>query len=127
MATPIPVDADATPNYTPAQHATWHNAFAAFYNAALKGAGLTDTKTGNYTVLVTDAVVFCDASSGAFTVTLPAVAAGLMVAVKKIDSSANIVTIAPASGLIDGSATDAITVQWQARTYVSNGTNWFKV
>lgn len=28
----LPVDVDATPNYTPAQHAAHHNALAAFYN-----------------------------------------------------------------------------------------------
>jgi hypothetical protein len=85
------------------------------------------TKTAAYTAVTTDNLLLADATTAAFTITLPAVAAGQLLTVKKIDSTANAVTISPASGTIDGAATDSIAIQWQARTYVSDGTNWLKV
>lgn len=124
---PIPVDADATPNYNPAQHAAYHNALAGFYNADANGAGGISTKTTTYTATASDACILADAATAGFTITLPAVAAGRQLTVKKIDSSVNLVTVAPASGLIDGAANDVVSVQWQARTYISNGTNWFRI
>lgn len=127
MASPLPVDADASPNYTPAQHATYHNALAAFHNADANGAGGVSTKTANYTATATDACVLADATTAGFTVTLPAVVAGRQLTVKKLDSTVNLVTVAPASGTIDGAANDVISVQWQSRTYISNGTNWYRI
>lgn len=61
------------------------------------GLGLVTTanKTGAYTAASGD-MVPCDATSGAFTVTLPAAAAGLLVGVRKGDTSTNVVTIAAA-------------------------------
>jgi hypothetical protein len=69
-----------------------------------------------------------DASAGAFTVNLPAATAalGLIYNLKKIDASANAVTIdANASETIDGALTLALTTQWQSTRIQSNGTAWF--
>lgn len=88
--------------------------------------GAVSTKTANYTATSADAVVLADSTSATFTVTLPAVASGRQLIVKHI-GAVNNVTVAPASGLIDGAATDTLTVQYQARTYISDGTNWWRV
>lgn len=65
----------------------------------------------------------CDASGGAFTVTLPSVAAnsGKTIIVTKADSSANAVTIA---GTINGATDLDLTLQYTAITLASNGTEW---
>lgn len=83
-------------------------------------------KTTTYTAVNHD-LVLASASGGAFTVTLPAVAAGAFVTVKKTDSSANVVTVSPASGTIDGASSVALSVQYESYDFVSDGTNWFIV
>ena len=47
--------------------------------------------------------------------------------IKKIDSSANAVTITPTSRTVDGAASITLTSQYQSLTLVSDGTNWFIV
>lgn len=79
------------------------------------------TLTGSYIV------VLCDASVVAITVTLPAAASnsGRRYFIKKIDSSANAVTIdANASELIDGDLTAVLTSQYEAPQIVCDGSNW---
>jgi len=83
-------------------------------------------KTGNYTAADGD-VVICDATGGAFTITLPAVAAGAYVTVKKKDSSANAITVSPASGTIDGAASQLISTQYTSLDFISDATNWWLV
>lgn len=54
------------------------------------------TKTTTYQILTTDHRINCDASGGAFTVTLPAIADvpnNKIFHIKKVDSSANNITI----------------------------------
>lgn len=87
----------------------------------------TVTKTAAYTAANYEAVLG-DASAGAFSVTLPAPATGLKVVVKKIDGTANGVTIAtPGTETIDGDASRTISKQWVSRTIVSDGANYFIV
>ena len=83
----------------------------------------TTSKTTTYSAVDGD-FVLADASGGAFTVTLPTPTAGRRVAVKKTDSSANAVTVATASGNIDGSSTRTLAAQYQAQHYAADGTNW---
>lgn len=74
-----------------------------------------------------DAEVRCDATAGAITMTLEtAVAAdGRLHYFKKIDSSANAVTIdGNGSQTIDGAATRTLSAQYDAVLLISNGTNW---
>ncbi len=79
------------------------------------------------TLNTTHHVVTCDASGGAFTVTLPAAngAAGRMYHVKKIDSSGNAVTVdANASETIDGDTTKIVSTQYDSMMIVCDGSNW---
>ena len=90
------------------------------------------TKTANYTVaLATDYIVRVDSTGGIFTISLPSGhTAGDTVTIKDVTGSAgtNNVTIDPnAAELIDGLSTFVITVNYQAVTAVSDGTNWFIV
>lgn len=64
-----------------------------------------------------------DASSAAVTVTLPNVAAskGRIVGVSKVDSSANLVTVA---GAINGQSSIMITRQYTSLVMLSNGSEW---
>lgn len=74
------------------------------------------------------ALVLCDATTAAFTVTLPTAAAGLPVTIKKTDASANAITVAtPGAETIDGAASTSVGTQWDYVTVVSDGTNWFVV
>ncbi len=56
------------------------------------------TKTGDYTMVVTDDVIFVDAESGDITITLPdvAAAAGKNFDIKRISTNGNTVTVVPA-------------------------------
>ena len=86
------------------------------------------TKTANYTILSTDKVVLGNASSGSIIITLPSAisSTGKSYIVKKIDATANSITIAPSgSDKIDGQITSIIINQYDSVTIVSNGTGWF--
>ena len=73
-------------------------------------------------------VVLADATAAAFTVTLPTPTSGRMVTVKKVDASANAVTVGPAAAeTIDGAASATLAAQWDVATFVSDGTNWFVI
>ena len=88
----------------------------------------TSTKTTNYTIATSDTVVLADATAGVIVITLPvaSTASGYRFFVKKIDSSANTVTITRSGAdTIDGGTTAVISVQYTSITIVSNGTNWF--
>lgn len=87
-------------------------------------------KSANYTVLTTDrgATIYVDASSGPVTISLPAAAtaaSGFFIRVKKTDSSSNAVTIDPdGSETIDGAATVALGLQYDALTITCTGSAW---
>lgn len=79
-----------------------------------------------------ETVVLADASGGAFTVTLPDETGsdGRVVVVKKIDSTANAVTVdaggaTPAT--IDGSSTQTLASQYNIMRLVCDGANWFLI
>lgn len=83
----------------------------------------SQTVTTTYTVLPTDANLRCDATAGAFTVTLPAAntVPGLVIHAIKVDAVAN-VTLASSSN-INGSGTLALTTQYQGKTLIADGTS----
>lgn len=88
--------------------------------------------TANTTLTVThrDITVLCDATSGNAVLTSYASSGhtGWKVTLKKTDSGSNSCGFTPASGNVDGTAgNDAITVQNEARTYICDGTNWWKI
>lgn len=87
----------------------------------------TSTKTTTYTATVTDHILLGDATSAAFTITLPAASGntGLVFIFKKIDSTTNIVTIDGASSeTIDGLLTWQLREQFDYIKIVCDGTNW---
>lgn len=87
------------------------------------------TETAAYAVAATDEIILANASGAAFAVTLPAANAqtGRRVTVKKIDSSANAVTVASGGGTIDGAASVALGSQNEAVEVISDGTNWWVI
>lgn len=85
------------------------------------------SKTGTYAILRTDNIILCDATSAAFTATLPTAVnfTGQTYTIKKTDSSVNAVTVGTTSSqTIDGSTTAVISTQYASITVVSDGANW---
>lgn len=87
------------------------------------------TKTGAYTLLSSDNTILANATTAAFSVTLPAaqnVPPGWTCHIKKIDSSANAVTIATQlTDKIDGQSSVGLSAQYASKTLVSDGSaNW---
>lgn len=85
------------------------------------------TKTSNYAATSSDCLILCDATSAAFTVTLPTASGnnGVLFRIKKTDSSAHAVTVATGGGNIDGAPTRALSTQYASLDVQSDGTSWF--
>lgn len=86
------------------------------------------TKTGAYTVSDDDYTLLCDATGGAFTVTLPPAnrRPNRILCLKKIDSSVNAVTVdGDGAETIDGGATKSLATQWTTMLIQTNGANWY--
>ena len=83
---------------------------------------------GSYSVQPIDTFIYCDATTGAQTINLPAATgSGRILTVKKIDSSFNDITIqANGSDHIDGASSQAITTQYNS-IYIQDAitANWF--
>lgn len=86
------------------------------------------SETAAYTATSIDFLILCDATSAAFSVTLPAAAdnKGKLLAIKKTDASVNAVTIdGNASETIDGATTVSLGSQYSSRLLMSDGlSNW---
>lgn len=94
----------------------------------IRSALQTDTVTGAVTLSDAYGTVLGDATLGAFAVTLPPAAdlPGWTFRVKKVDASANAVTVTPdGTETIDGAASYPLTVQYQSVTVQSDGTGWW--
>jgi len=86
------------------------------------------TVTADYSMIWADEAILADAGGGAITITLPNPASypNYEVTIKKIDSSANEVTIAPHdTETIDGASSLTLANQNDAVRLRSDGTNWF--
>lgn len=83
------------------------------------------TVTANYSVVGGDYTILCDATSGPITITLLGIAfaSGKIFNIKKIDSSANQITIT-GDATIDGSASYFLPFQNQSVSVQCNGTIW---
>lgn len=83
-------------------------------------------KTAAYTATASDDVILCDASGGAFSVTLPAVAssAGKVFTIKNVGASGTVTIDGNASETIDGATTVAMATQYNFRTIICDGTEW---
>jgi hypothetical protein len=83
-----------------------------------------------YSVAASDTVIFCNATGGNMTVTLPSAAShtGRKITVKRTNTTVNTVTVGSAAGTIDGSASYIIPGgTLNSITVVSDGTNWYIV
>ena len=97
-----------------------------FDNNTSASGGAIRTIAASATLTDTDYMVLCNATSGAVVVTLPT-ATGIArreYIIKKIDSSANTVSITSAVN-IDGASTYTITSQYNSIKVKSNGTQWY--
>lgn len=85
------------------------------------------TKSTSFTASTDLLVYLCDATGGAIVATLPAATANQLYILKKIDTTANLVTLTP-NGVetIDGAATYAISTPYLALTLIGKAsTGWF--
>jgi hypothetical protein len=82
-----------------------------------------DTYTSSTAITNNQGVVLANATSGSVTITVPAATGnkGKIFNIKKIDSSANTVIIAAASGNIDGSSTRTLALQYDSYMLASDG------
>lgn len=97
---------------------------ASFESRGVKSAV---SKTTTYSAVAGDQVIYCSASGGAWTLSLPAAStvSEMVLTIKKTDSSTNAVTIDPnGSETIDGSTTRKLCTQYEWVTIQSDGTNW---
>ena len=86
------------------------------------------TVTAAYTLTSSDSTVLANASSAAFTVTLPdaTTCSGREYVIKKIDSSANAVTVGvTGTQTIDGASSRSLASQYKYITVQSDGSNWY--
>lgn len=90
--------------------------------------GAVTSVTATYTADGDDETIFCNATGGAFAVTLPPAASfpGKRYTVIKTDSSANAVTLTGnGSEKISDSNTQALSNQYTSMSLRSNGTQWY--
>lgn len=86
----------------------------------------TRTVTANTNVAFDDGTILVDATAGPVTVTLRLAAVGDTVLIKKIDASANVVTVAAQGGeTINGGANIALPVQYAAADCLTDGFEWY--
>lgn len=103
--------------------------WSAYFQGSLKvGAGWTlvpATLTATTTLTTGSAPIeLVNAASGAVTVTLPSTTTpGIIFTVKKIDSSANAVTVSAGSGTIDGASTLSLATQYAHVQVMSTSTS----
>lgn len=91
------------------------------------GANIT-TLSGDTTLTSTHYTVLVDATAGAIVITLPTVSTSnrRIYNIKKIDASANTVTIdGNGAEVIDGALTQVLATQWSALQMQNNSTAWY--
>jgi hypothetical protein len=89
------------------------------------GIGNVVSKNADYTATISDYMIIVDASGGNVTITLPS-ASGVYrreYVIKKVDSSANTVTVASAS-LVDGASTFTMYSQYYSVKVKSDASTW---
>lgn len=118
----------------PANGPSWLPLFAKsiveWLNRIAGRTGTTAGITADATLDALSGTVFADATAGNIVVSLPAAASvpGRIYTVKKVDASANTVTIDPAAAeTIDGAATKVISAQWVSLTIQADGAEWFLI
>jgi hypothetical protein len=96
----------------------------------LNGIPVPTSLTSNTTLSIFNLqpqIILVNAAGGAFNITLPTAASisGAIVAIKRINSGANVITILTTSSeTIDGSTTYSLDSQYKTVYLVSDGSNW---
>jgi len=108
----------------------WKNWINLFYETFAGNQLLnSETVTAN-SVADKKSIIYCDATAGNVTITLPAVANSLNLTyyIKKIDASVNTVIIdGNASETIDGATTKTLSSQWEVVSLHCNGSTWYLI
>lgn len=118
--------------YVPSSMASmpeWQRIVASELNNAPWANTNTVEKTADYTAAQGDDLILMDAAAANLTVTLPPANQfdRKTFKVKKIDASANTVTIDGDGSTIDGAATDVLSAQWESRTVTAFNGSWYLV
>jgi hypothetical protein len=115
--------------YVSLQNSNTNHALSDTSYWSVQGNNFTTT-SGTYTVLQTDNIIRCDASTLGFTITLPLISVtsvGKKYTFKRIDAStSNTVTIQTGTGidLLDGATTYVIDAPKDSITVFNNGNSW---
>jgi hypothetical protein len=112
---------------TRSNEAEWARQTSGVINQLVNRQVAVDTFTTTQTLDYNHDVALCDATSAAFTVTLPKAALHPRrdLIVKKIDASGNAVTVeGDGAETIDGAANVALSGQWDFVQVISDGTSW---
>jgi hypothetical protein len=105
----------------------WTRQSSGVINQLVNRQVAVDTFTTTQTLDYNHDVALCDATSAAFTVTLPKAALHPRrdLIVKKVDASGNAVTVeADGAETIDGAANVSLSGQWDFVQVISDGTSW---
>lgn len=113
--------------YSPHEEEHYRRSIATALSVEYQTLRTFRTVTASETLTAQDDVVLADATSGAITLTLPPVTDGYKeFCVKKIDASANAVTIdGDGSETIDGATTLVLASQYDTAKFASDGTEWW--
>ncbi len=87
-------------------------------------------KTSSYTATANDEVIPCDATGGAITITLPAVAStrvGKVYTIKKLDNSNNVIIDGNSSEQVEFGDNITLTTQYESVTIINTGSAWLAV
>lgn len=93
------------------------------------GVKITANKVAVYNA-ANETVIPCDATAAAFVVNLPTAVgiAGRVYIIKKVDATANAVTVTPnGAETIDGAATVVLAAQWAVTRVISDNANWLVI
>ncbi len=101
-------------------------------SGGLSVATTTKSSTNSpYTISDNDQFIFCNMSTGAMTLTLPAASSnnGRLITIKiTVTSGSNNIIVQSSGGTIEGSASFTITGSTRATTrFVSDGSNWWQI
>jgi hypothetical protein len=88
------------------------------------GSFIVVSASTTYTAAAND-LVLCNTGTASFTVTLPSPVVDTTVSVKKVSSDANVVTVSPASGLVDGASTLTISSFGSCVDLAADGSGWW--
>ena len=116
--------------YEKVESFTYKQWFQSVYGYILSRVNIANVTT-SYSIVANVFYVRGDATAGAITITLPPAVdcGGRRIFIKKIDASANAVTISRSgSDTIEGANTMALAAQWNKQELISNGNNmWEKM